>query len=219
MSPQNSHDDGTDTNDDSMSWHHCGFILGRNGVRRSIFVHLDCCSTAAGAGRGFGLRLLRIGAAAPEGRPAAKEIWRDPEPLIKALRRAGPFRPEEQDEFAASVEDLASLYSTEPGPGSDADALFNEILSQGMGGWRCIGSRSGSSVFGSFSTTIYARREHGTERRWTVLERGRDGNGCASITDDGSGDSIFIQFMRQYYSAELQNDEDAYLGPDSGAPT
>jgi len=208
MSSHKSHDDDTDTDDGSMSWHHCGFIVRRRGGRRSIFVHLDCCSTAAGDGRGFGLRLLPIGAPTPEGRPAAKEIQRDPEELIKVLRRAGHFRPEEQDEFAATVEDLASLDSSSPGPGSDADALFNAILSQGMGGWRCIGSRSGNSVLGGFSTTIYARREHGTERKWLVVERGDQGNGSGFITDNGSGDSIFIQFMREYYTFEVEELED-----------
>lgn len=203
MSLQNSHDDDIES-EDSAEWRHCGFLARRNGTRRSIFIHLDCLSATAAAGRGFGLRLLPIGKPPPEGRPTAKEICKDAAALLQALKRTGGFSAKEQDEFAMSVEALATLESSCPGEHSDADDLFDEVLSAGMGGWHCIGSRSGESVYQSFRTTIYARRDHGGERKWTVLERSRDGHGSCTITDDGSKDSIFVQFMREYYPYEVQ---------------
>ena len=206
MSLQNSHDDIE--SEDSAEWRHCGFLARRDGTRRSIFIHLDCLSATAAAGRGFGLRLLPIGSPPPEGKPTAKEIRKDAAALLQALKRTAGFSAKEQDEFAMSVEALATLESSCPGDHSDADDLFDEVLSEGMGGWRCIGSRSGESVYQSFHTTIYARRDHGGERKWTVLERSRDGHGSCTITDDGSKDSIFTQFMREYYADELEVDED-----------
>jgi hypothetical protein len=153
-------------------------------------------------------RLLPIGKPPPEGRPTAKEIRKDARALLQALKRTGGFSAKEQDEFAMSVEALATLESSCPGDHSDADDLFDEVLSAGMGVWHCIGSRSGESVYQSFHTTIYARRNHGGERKWTVLERSRDGHGSCTITDDGSKDSIFTQFMREYYADELEVVED-----------
>lgn len=207
MSPQNANDEDIGS-EDAASWHHCGFLKRRDGTRRSIYIHLDCLSATAAAGRGFGLRLLPIGKPPPEGRPTVREIRKDPSTLLEALQRTGGFLAEQQDEFAMSVEALATLDSSCPGEHSDADALFDEMMCRGMGGWRYLGSRSGESVYQRFHTTIYARRAHGSERNWIVLERSHDGHGSCSITDDCSKDSIFVQFMRQYYPDEIQESLD-----------
>ena len=43
---------------------------------------------------------------------------------------------------------------------------------------------------------------------WTVLERSSDANSSCTIRDDGSGRTIFEQFMREYYSEEFERSED-----------
>ena len=190
--------------EDTEFWHHCGFITCHDGVRRAIFVHCNTRPGSASNGARFGLLLLPTDEAPdPPGTSVAGDLFRGARPLIAALRRAGSFTLEEQTVFANHVMSMSTIDSDAPYSASAADALFDQILSEELGGWQPIGSRSGSSVCGGFRTRLHARPfKDGSS--WCVLERGTDGNAECTITDDGSGRSIFEQFMRRYYIDELE---------------
>jgi hypothetical protein len=117
---------------------------------------------------------------------------------------AGPFSAAEQSEFAAKVEALSALDTESMGAASAADRLFDEVLSEQFGGWIKIGAREGDSLSGRFRKTVFARKAD-DGARWDVLERSCDVNASCTIKDDGSGRTIFAQFLAAYYSDECED--------------
>jgi hypothetical protein len=200
-------DDASTGDDDRFLWHHCGSIKCYDGITRHIFVHCDDAPGTASDRGGFGLILLPEDAAAPDGAPTSGSLLSSAREMISELRIAGQFTAEEQSAFAAHVETIGRVDCDAYGSASAADTLFDEVLSQELGGWKLIGSRSGGSLGGPFRTTIYARQHEGGPV-WTVLERSSDANSSCTIRDDGSGRTIFEQFKRKYYSEEFERSED-----------
>ena len=195
-----------DDTDESVPWNHCGSILCQDAVSRSIFIRFDGDSNSEDGVEPFKLLFLDPGMADPNSSPTPGYPMQTAAAVIDAVCGAGVFTPDEQRDFAKNVESLASVDSDNGSPDSGANALFNELLDRGIADWRMIGSRSGISAIGWFDTMIYARR-CGDSRTWTVLERGEQGNGECTITDDGSGRSIFVQFLAQYYEDEIDQYE------------
>lgn len=200
-------EDASTGDDDRFLWHHCGSIKCHDGITRHIFVHCDDAPGTAFERGGFGLVLLPEDAAAPDGAPASGDLLSSASAVISEIQTAGPFTAEEQRVFAAHVEAIGCVDCDAHGTASAADALFDEVLYDELGGWKLIGSRSGLSITGRFDTTIYARQHEGGPV-WTVLERSSDANSSCTIRDDGSGRTIFEQFMRNYYSEEFERSED-----------
>jgi len=188
-----------ESEDASTGWEHCGYITGHNGNKRSIFVHASADDPYT-----YALRLLPAYVETAKRPPTQREIQKDAGALIETLKRTGPFTLEEQSRFASSVEYLASH---EPEIRCGFDPLFDKVLSRELGGWESIGSHSGADRYGRFNLSIYARRAHPTEPNWTVVMRDSDGNYRTSMTDNGSGESIFTQFMRTHGYYENNHDE------------
>jgi hypothetical protein len=191
-----------DSRDDpSFPWHHCGSLVCHDGVAREIFVYFDDAPGSSCEHHGFGLLLItRVDERSVEA-PVSVPRLTHPREVIAELRRAGPFSAAEQSEFAAKVEALGALDTESMGAVSAADRLFDEVLSEQLGGWIKIGAREGDSLSGGFRTTVFARKAH-DGAGWEVLERSRDVNSSCKIKDDGSGRTIFSQFLAAYYSDE-----------------
>lgn len=179
-------------------WHNCGSLICHDGVLRDIFVHCNDAPGSAYEEDGFGVLLIGRDDSEPDEAPAQVDRLSAPAAVIAEVRRAGPFTVAEQREFAARVEALGALDADDLEAASAADRLFDEVLAAGMGDWSQIGSRSGDSLSGGFSTKIYARKRADSPA-WTVLERSSDVNSSCTIEDDGSGRTIFEQFMDEYY--------------------
>jgi hypothetical protein len=194
-------DDASAGDDDRFLWHHCGSMVCHDGIMRHIFIHCDDAPGTASDRGNFGLVLLPEDAAGPDGAPTSARLLSSPREVISELRTAGPFTAEEQCAFATRVEAIGSIDCDAYGSASVADNLFDEVLFQEMGGWKLIGSRSGGSLGGPFRTTIYARQHTGGPT-WTILERSSNANSSCTITDDGSGRTIFAQFLATYYRDE-----------------
>lgn len=191
-----------DSRDDSpFLWHHCGSIVCHDGVERAIFVYCDDAPCTSFEHDVFGLLLItRIDDKPVEALVSVPRL-EHPGEVIAELRRMGRFSAAEQSEFAAKVEALGALDTESMGAVSAADRLFDEVLSEQLGGWRKIGSREGDSLSGGFRTTVFARTAD-DGAAWEVLERSRDVNSSCTIKDDGSGRTIFAQFLAAYYSDE-----------------
>lgn len=189
-----------ESEDASTGWERCGYITGHNGNKRSIFVH----ASGENEPYTYALRLLPDYVETAKRPPNQREIQKNARALIETLKRTGPFTLEEQSEFARCVEYLAG---DEPEIRCAFDPLFDEVLSRELGGWESIGSHSGTDRYGGFQCSIYARRDHPTEPKWKVVMRDRDGNYQTSMTDNGSGESIFTQFMRKHGYYENSPDE------------
>lgn len=189
-----------ESEDASTGWERCGYITGHNGNKRSIFVH----ASGENEPYTYALRLLPDYVETAKRPPNQREIQKNARALIETLKRTGPFTLEEQSEFARCVEYLAGY---EPEIRCAFDPLFDEVLSRELGGWESIGSHSGTDRYGGFQCSIYARRDHPTEPKWKVVMRDRDGNYQTSMTDNGSGESIFTQFMRKHGYYENSPDE------------
>ena len=187
--------------DSSFHWHNCGSLVCHDGVRRGIFVYCNDAPGSAYEGEGFGVLLIAQDDSEPKEAPVAVERLKLPAAVIAKLRQAGAFTAEEQREFAANVEAMGILDADELEAASAADRLFDEVLAAGMGGWARIGRRSGESLSGGFTTRIFAKK-HGDGEAWTVLERSSDVNSSCRIEDDGSGRTIFEQFMGEHYPDE-----------------
>jgi len=188
-----------ESEDASTGWERCGYITGHNGNKRSIFVHASADDPYT-----YALRLLPAYVETAKRPPNQREIQKDAGALIETLKRTGPFTLEEQSEFARCVEYLAS---DEPEIRCAFDPLFDEVLSRKLGGWESIGSHSGTDRYGGFHSSIYARRDHPIEPKWTVVTRASDGNYKTRMTDNGSGESIFTQFMREHGYYENSHDK------------
>lgn len=195
---------GRDHFDKSTDWSSCGSICCHDAVTRTIFIRFNQASNSTELGKLFELLLIDPG--------MPSRMWSGQMPTIAevldAIFAAGVFTREEQTDFAKTVESLARVESESGSPASGANQLFDELLGRGLAGWRLIGSRSGSSVIGWFDTLIYAR-QCGDGPTWAVVERGEQGNGDCIINDDGSGRSIFAQFIAQYYEEEIDQHGDA----------
>lgn len=192
----------------SYLWHNCGFLVCHDGVLRDIFVHCNDAPGSAYEQDGFGILLIARDDSEPDEAPAQVDRLSAPAAVIAEVRRAGPFTAAEQREFAARVEALGVLDADDLEAASAADRLFDEVLAAGMGDWSQIGSRSGDSLSGGFSTKIYARKLADSPA-WTVLERSSDVNSSCTIEDDGSGRTVFEQFMSEYYPDEEPGHETA----------
>ena len=198
-----------DSRDDShFHWHHCGSLVCHDGVAREIFVYCDNAPGSSCEHDGFGLLLItRVDDKSVEP-PVSVPRWKHPRKVIAELRRAGPFSAAEQSDFVAKAEALGALDTESMGAASAADRLFDEVLSEQFGGWIKIGAREGDSLSGRFRTSVFARKA-GDGARWDVLERSCDVNSSCTIKDDGSGRTIFAQFLAAYYSDESEDhDED-----------
>jgi|GEM_PF-1397162 len=193
--------------DDSLfHWHNCGSLVCHDGVQRDIFIYCNDAPGSAYEDEGFGVLLTAQDDSEPEEAPAAVERLKLPAAVIARLRKAGVFTSDEQRVFAANIQAMSRINADEQESASAADRLFDEVLAEWMGGWLRIGSRSGVSVCGGFSTEIFAKKDD-EGAAWTVLERSSDGNHSCTIKDDGSGRTIFEQFMAEYYSDEVTDHE------------
>ena len=182
-------------------WHYLGDIVCKDGVTRRVHLFIDGDWNAWKDGI-VGVRLLLKRANDPSTVPTKKQTIRRPEDFIAALASKAALTPEEKAMIFDSVQSRCEFDGDPDRSKTTEEVLFEELMSSCWSAWKCVGSRSGNAILGPYHTSIYARRK-GDGPVWKVMEWGEGSPYQCEITDDGSGKSIYWQYMNSHYPDEL----------------